>query len=49
MQLSQPSSHLEMFSITEARKLTDNLDQGIYKDALAYLTGDGKDQRGLKL
>jgi len=38
-----------MFSITEARKLKDNLDCGIYDDALAYLTGDGEDQRGLKL
>jgi len=33
----------------EAKKLIDNLEQGIYEDALKYLTGDGEDQRGLSL
>lgn len=32
----------------EAKKLIDNLENGIYEDALIYLTGDGEDQRGLK-
>lgn len=33
----------------DAKRLVDNLDQGIYADALGYLTGQGEDQRGLKM
>jgi len=39
----QTSSYQERFSITEARSLKDNLDKGIYEDALEYLTGTGED------
>jgi len=43
------SSFYERFPILEAKNLKDNLDRGIYEEALAYLTGSGEDQRGLSL
>lgn len=45
----QTISQQDRFSITEAKALFDNLDKGIYEDALKYLTGPGEDQRGLSL
>ncbi len=39
----------DRFNIVEAKRLVDNLDQGIYTDALGYLTGQGEDQRGLQI
>ena len=39
----------DRFDIVEAKRLVDNLDKGIYADALGYLTGQGEDQRCLKM
>ena len=50
MNLYQPNELSdETFSITEAKKLIDNLEKGIYEDALSYLTGQGEHERGLSL
>ena len=50
MNLYQPNELSdEIFSIIEAKKLVDNLEKGIYEDALAYLTGKGENERGLSL
>lgn len=46
---AQESSFNERFDILDAMKLKDNLEKGIYEEALAYLTGSGEDQRGLSL
>lgn len=45
----QENAFHEGFSITEAFSLRDNLQNGIYEEALEYLTGEGEDQRGLSL
>ena len=39
----------ETFALAEAKKLIDNLEKGIYEDALRYLTGNGEHERGLSL
>ena len=39
----------ETFSLAEAKQLMDNLEKGIYEDALRYLTGSGEGERGLSL
>ena len=50
MHLYQPNNlSNETFSMLEAKKLIDNLEKGIYEDALAYLTGNGEHERGLSL
>ena len=43
------SSFNERFPIMEAKKLNENLKMGIYEDAIAYLTGEETDQRGLSI
>ena len=43
-QMEIPDSRFkERFDIIEAKRLIDNLDKGIYADALGYLTGKGED------
>lgn len=34
---------MDRFSVTEALALKDNLEKGLYDDALEYLTGDGEE------
>ena len=49
-QMELPASQTsERFPIMEAKKLHENLRMGIYEDAIAYLTGEESDQRGLSI
>ena len=49
MQIPQSIDYMDRFSVTEALALKDNLEKGLYDDALEYLTGDGEEQRGLSI